>query len=252
MKQGIYKITNLTTGQFYIGSSVDIKKRERYHFWQLKENRHHNTILQNSFNKYGLDNFRFEIVEIVIDRHKIKEREQYYIDTLKPSYNIRMDAQNAIEYSAESKERIRLSQIGRTFSKQTIEKMSIAQLGKVIPAETRERISTGLKKYFNKNGSPNKGRIGNRAGMKLTKEEIERRTATRKANNNYKCSDEKRQKMLKPVLQIDPITMIVVAEWPSVKSAQDGLSITGISERCYDGKKAKGFIWKHKNIKEAC
>lgn len=61
---GIYTITCTETGKVYVGSSINIIKRKNRHFSDLKHNRHYNRYLQNAWNKYGEDNFIFEILEI--------------------------------------------------------------------------------------------------------------------------------------------------------------------------------------------
>lgn len=83
MVAGIYKIVNKVDGKFYIGSSVDLNKRKSTHKYELRSRRHHNEYLQNAFNKYGEENFSFEIVEVVEDKGMLIEREQHYIDTLR-------------------------------------------------------------------------------------------------------------------------------------------------------------------------
>ena len=81
---GVYKITNTITGDFYIGSSKNIKQRWYNHrdkaFWRQRPGMK----LYQALIKYGLDNFKFEIIEETID---LKEREQYWIDLLNPAYN---------------------------------------------------------------------------------------------------------------------------------------------------------------------
>ena len=62
MKSGIYKITNKIDGKCYIGQSSNIKKRFKDHRYDLKYNKHDNPYLQNAYNKYGKDNFKFEIL----------------------------------------------------------------------------------------------------------------------------------------------------------------------------------------------
>lgn len=88
---GVYKITNKVNGKFYIGSSNDIKYRWSQHKTQLKKRTHGNPYLQNAWNKYGENNFIFEIIEICSPNIQF-EREQYYLNTLKPfeeyGYNI--------------------------------------------------------------------------------------------------------------------------------------------------------------------
>ena len=75
--KGVYKITNIITNKFYIGSSNNIQERIKTHFRGLKNNRHPNKHLQSSYNKYGKDNF---IVDILEECQDIIAREQYYID----------------------------------------------------------------------------------------------------------------------------------------------------------------------------
>lgn len=88
----VYKIYSLIDdSRFYIGSSKkDGSVRKSRHYSDLKYNKHVNQKMQNYFNKYGLENFVFEIIENDIDLGKEIEREQFYIDTLKPTFNIRL------------------------------------------------------------------------------------------------------------------------------------------------------------------
>lgn len=81
---GVYKITNTITGDFYIGSSKDIKLRWVKHKCLSTHKQHPNSKLYKSMTSYGLDNFTFEIIE---KTDNLREREQYYIEQLKPSYN---------------------------------------------------------------------------------------------------------------------------------------------------------------------
>ena len=88
---GIYKITNTITGDFYIGSSNDVKKRWAVHKCTSTWKNHPNNQLYQDMRKYGTDKFAFEILaEVEID--KLKETEQQFIETLKPTYN-QMNAQ---------------------------------------------------------------------------------------------------------------------------------------------------------------
>lgn len=89
---GVYKITNIINGKFYIGSSKDIKYRWRQHKKKLDEGIHGNPHLQGAWNKYGGEkSFRFEIIEECSPDIQF-EREQFYLNTLKPfdenGYNI--------------------------------------------------------------------------------------------------------------------------------------------------------------------
>jgi group I intron endonuclease len=88
MNSGIYQIRNLINNKLYIGSSQVISKRWELHKCSLKTNKHHNIHLQRAYNKYGKDNFVFEILEHIDDINNLYPKEQYYIDLLKPEYNI--------------------------------------------------------------------------------------------------------------------------------------------------------------------
>ncbi|MEC3020616.1 GIY-YIG nuclease family protein [Bacillus cereus] len=82
MSIGIYTITNVENKKVYIGQSTNLEARENRHFWFLKQNRHPNDHLQKAFNKYGQDNFVFEIIEETTDTD-LDKKEMYYISLLK-------------------------------------------------------------------------------------------------------------------------------------------------------------------------
>ena len=83
---GVYKITNNITGDFYIGSSKNIEKRWVDHKCHSTHKQYLNVKLYKAMAKYGRDNFTIEVIEETTDFHN---REQYWIDKLKPSYNVR-------------------------------------------------------------------------------------------------------------------------------------------------------------------
>lgn len=88
---GIYKIVSkIHTDRIYIGSGIDLTRRWYDHRRELRLQIHRNSRLQNHYNKYGVDDLSFGIIEkvgFVSTRHLV-EREQYYIDTLNPWFNI--------------------------------------------------------------------------------------------------------------------------------------------------------------------
>lgn len=79
---GIYKFTNKTNGKIYIGSSQNLRTRYFKHIGLLKNNKHHSNHFQNAWNKYGENNFNYEIVECVEKIEFLLNREQYYLDNL--------------------------------------------------------------------------------------------------------------------------------------------------------------------------
>ena len=85
-KSGIYKWTNKISNDVYIGQSIDLSKRFiRYFNLSYLKNRE-TLVISRALIKYGYNNFSLEILEYC-DIADLTEREQYYLDTLKPRYN---------------------------------------------------------------------------------------------------------------------------------------------------------------------
>lgn len=138
-KGGIYKIVNLVNEKFYIGSTVNLIRRKYNHFSDLRKNKHINQYLQRSYNKYGKENFRFEVIEYVENKDKLIEREQYYLDIYRDNkkncYNIRtvVESNLGIKWSNESKQKLSKAKKGIKRSKETKRKLSEAKKGEKNP-----------------------------------------------------------------------------------------------------------------------
>lgn len=76
---GIYKVTCLSSDKAYIGQSVDIKERFKQHIKNGLSYAPSSNKLYSEMQKYGCENFMFEILEEV-SRDKLNERETYWID----------------------------------------------------------------------------------------------------------------------------------------------------------------------------
>jgi group I intron endonuclease len=83
----IYKIQCNSTQKVYIGSSYNTNTRWICHRCLLRKNKHHSSRLQKSWNKYGENNFSFDIIEILPTSDFLIEREQFWIDYY-DSYNL--------------------------------------------------------------------------------------------------------------------------------------------------------------------
>ena len=108
MKSGIYKILNKINNDCYIGSSVNLSNRKSRHFKDLQNKCHHSIILQRSVEKYGIENFEFQIIE-ECEKDLLIQKEQYWIDLEIPKYNICKIAGSAlgVKQSEESREKKR-------------------------------------------------------------------------------------------------------------------------------------------------
>lgn len=96
---GIYSLYCIKSKYTYIGQSIDIINRWRGHKSDLKHNRHINKKLQEDWNKYGEDNFTFNILEEVncnIQNYSksgdaaniLSFREKHWINKIKRNYNV--------------------------------------------------------------------------------------------------------------------------------------------------------------------
>jgi len=87
-KSGIYKWTHRESGKYYIGSSIDLGRRFSYYFsYPSISSQAKTSIICKSLLKYGYSEFSLEIIEYCDIKDTIN-REQFYIDSLNPEYNI--------------------------------------------------------------------------------------------------------------------------------------------------------------------
>lgn len=208
---GIYKIQNLINGHFYVGSAVDIKRRWRQHKFDLLHNDHDNIHLQRSWNLYGDKNFEFTVVEYC-EKTSLVLKEQYWMDTLNPEYNIGKLATSSLgikrrpesiekqrqkmlgrKLTPEHKEKVRLTSTGRRHSQESIEKIkkyhnlpeTKAKIHNALFGKKKSPETIAKMKFAQQNRSPEtkkKLSISN-LGKKLSKESIIKRTQSRLLNN---------------------------------------------------------------------
>lgn len=232
---GIYIIMNLVNGKFYIGSSCNIKNRWASHRTTLKTNTHLSKYLQRAYNKYGIENFRYEIVEIC-SIENLLNREQYWIDFHKTyipknGYNISPTAGNTNGYKHTDGDKYKMKLI----MKERISKMS--------KQEKKDTFGKGRK------------------SKPISKEHlIKLRDGWKKAdvpNNKIRIEACKISNTLlksKPVLQYDKNGNFL-NEFRSAKFASEILNLGKfaagrICAVCKGHKyrnTAYGFIWKYKN-----
>lgn len=253
MKSGIYKIVNILNGKFYVGSSKNIEVRWGKHLQKLRSNKHPNIHLQRSYNKDS-SAFIIEVIELC-NVDDLIAREQYWIDTLNPHYNICKIAGNSIgvKRSEGTKQKLRDINTGKKQSKETVEKRTAKIRGMKRSPEQVEKIresKMGSKNPCFKNG---------------WEKQI---TAMTKANLGSKRDKSVGLKIAesnsKPILQYD-LKGNFIKEWPSATEVERvlGFSNSHINSVCsgvlcknktrkgevvyYPRKQANGFIWKFKD-----
>lgn len=109
-KSGIYRIKSAIDNKIYIGSAACLYTRAKVHFTLLRQNKHHNIKLQRYVNKYGIGSLDCLVVE-VCEKCDLIIREQHYIDTLKPYFNVCQIAQNSLGYKFTAAQCAHLSKI---------------------------------------------------------------------------------------------------------------------------------------------
>ena len=195
MPGGVYQITKHTNGKHYIGSSAHDKRRWRTHLSLLRRREHPNAYLQAAFDKYGRGAFGFSLLESVEDTLQLVTREQHYLDTLNPEYNIAKTAGSTLGCCPSDEIRRRLSEAhmgkpgfwcGKCLSDETKQKLSEAHKGKHHSAETRAKMSEahiGLHRsaeHCRKLSEANKGKIPSEATrLKMSKAQKARQDRVR-------------------------------------------------------------------------
>jgi group I intron endonuclease len=133
----IYKITNKENGMIYIGQTIQtLEDRWRQH----RKKSSTCLYLKRAFEKYGIDNFIFEMICCCHDTDLDKLEIQYMTEfnSIVPNgYNLR-EGGNSGRHNEETKKKISDALKGRT-------DIIRHQLGKPVTAETKKKISDALK-----------------------------------------------------------------------------------------------------------
>lgn len=168
---GIYEIFNTVSGRRYVGSAKNLDLRWYHHRYALERGKHHSFVLQRAWNKHGSAAFLFQIVE-ECEAPLLVVREQFYIETLRPQYNIARRAgggggpmseatranvaasntrRTGWHMSEEAKRKIAVAHLGNTATKGkkrdpvAAERTAAAHRGMKRSPETCARISAALK-----------------------------------------------------------------------------------------------------------
>jgi group I intron endonuclease len=137
---GIYLVVNSVNGKYYIGSAVtgNIYMRLHKHLFSKMGN----VLVGKAVEKYGLEKFFFLILELVpqqntVDVKLLLEREDHYILTLKPEYNIAPLATNSVgwKHSEES-----IQKMKQGYSDERRQKVGSINKGEALSEETRNLI----------------------------------------------------------------------------------------------------------------
>lgn len=145
---GIYKITS-PSGKVYIGQSKDCLNR--WNKYYLKLDCKGQVLLYRSLKKYGVENHKFEVIA-TCSEDELDELERYYqelYNVINPNIGLNCCLVKAGTrsklYNKETREKIRLANIGKTHTEETKQKLREINLGKKLSEETKKKISEGNK-----------------------------------------------------------------------------------------------------------
>ena len=219
---GIYKITNKINNKCYIGQSVDIQQRWSKHLSAFNGEHTPDYKIYRAFEKYGLQNFTFEVIEECEQQH-LDEREIYWIEfynSFAEGYNMSLGGRacngtndkKVYQYSLDG------ALIGEYKSAHEAARALNIQFTNICKVCRGERKTAGG------------------FGWSYEKKEIEEPIQTITKHNTA-------------VLQYDKSGNFIT-EYKSAREAQKqtGISNTTIGLVCKGkGKTAGGFVWKYKN-----
>ncbi len=135
MTSGIYCIENKVNGKKYIGSSDNIEDRWIHHRSKLKTKSHSNNHLQRAYNKHGIENFLYYILEECYWEN-LEVKEDYYIDFYKTieedfGYNKKW---------AFGRKKNGTERVNRPMLDSVKEKISLKMKGKLKSEEWKEKV----------------------------------------------------------------------------------------------------------------
>ena len=151
---GVYIIENTKTKQSYIGSSVNIKKRCNAHRCALMNDKHANTKLQRSYNKYGSGVFSFRVLEAT-HPDKIIDAERKWIGKLHPYFNLRIvvESNRGVKLSELTRKRMSDAHKKRELSEVqlvNLHRLHKNRIGKPVTGKVKEALKLGPKSLIGK------------------------------------------------------------------------------------------------------
>lgn len=142
-KSGVYCWTNLANNKCYVGSSSDLRRRfSWYYSLESIEEVIIISLISRALLKYGYSGFRLDIL-VYCNPEQLIKREQYYINTINPEYNILRIAGSSLGYkhTEESLAKIRARSISQEH-REHLKKLHLSRSHKVEVFDTLSNETT--------------------------------------------------------------------------------------------------------------
>lgn len=241
----IYLRTNTVNGKQYVGQANDFERRE--YEWNNTSQKYAGAYINNARDKYGLENFKIEILKECNTQEELNYWEQHYIkefNTKCPNgYNLTDggEASTGYRFTEEQKKKISESNRGKTAWNK----------GVPMKEETKEKLHKIHKgKHYSPRTEFKKGCTNIRKGEHHSEESKKKMSEARKGKHYPNLSEAKKGKpnlkLSKKVYQYT-IDGKLVREWESTAECSKN-GFTHVSACCLGKlKQHKGYVWKYKN-----
>ena len=249
----IYKITNQINGKSYIGLTTEDRPTDRYskHRYlarhpEMESAQSQNSYIHKAMNKYGLDNFTFEIIEEVPENQDLNKREQYWIafyhtyvkDPQCNGYNLTKGGEGTVGFSRsqtiEEREKRKISN-KQFFINHPEARKQISERTKQLwqNEEYRKKVTESNRKFYAEHPDIFKGENNPFYGKHHTEESLAK----------IKEASKKRQKK---IIQLDKETLEEIQVFDGVKEAEKALGVSHgwLSKAAQQNKVAYGYRWK--------
>lgn len=239
----IYKITNKLNNKVYIGQTRSARPTDRYakhkYIASHLEKEKYVSLIHRAMNKYGLDNFTFEIIEEV-ENNLLNKKEMEYIqiyNSLVPNgYNLTKGGEGTLGFSRpqSEEEKNRRRESNKNFYILHPEKKEeLRERTKKLweDEEYRHKVTESNIKFHQKHPDLFKGKNNSFYGKHHSQETVDK---LRKINSKF------------DVYQLNKDSLEVIKIYPSIKAAERELNVSHgwISKAAKENKIAYGYRWK--------
>ena len=218
-KSGIYRWTNLDSNKSYVGSSLDLGRRLRNYYTEnfISHPSRKNMYINNALLKYGYSKFKLDILEYCTSKN-LAAREQYYLDTLNPQYNILKVVYSSLGYKHSDDALVKVRK-----------NLEILNISKSIAVKVTNIITNNTKEYISiREAAKELGADKNTLRRYILKSKLYKDIYKLEANLHFKGINEDSNYLNHPgsvKIQVIDLKLDIVTEYCSISAAGRELKI---------------------------